>query len=121
MTTVKLYHHPRCSKSRAAADYLEQAGIAAEICLYMKEAPDAEEIRALYGMLGLSSPREMMRTKDALFAEAGLADEYDEEKLLAALAAHPALLERPIAVCKGKAAIGRPLENIVALLAEEAV
>lgn len=119
--TVKLYHNPRCSKSRAAADYLAQSGVETEICLYAETAPDAAEIRALYEMLGLSSPREMMRTKDALFAELGLADEQDEEKLIAAIAEYPALLERPIAVCKGKAAIGRPLENIVALLAEKAV
>ncbi|MDO5058529.1 MAG: arsenate reductase (glutaredoxin) [Neisseria sp.] len=119
--TVTLYHNPRCSKSRAALAYLEENGIAADVRLYLNDAPGADEIRNLYAMLGLSSPRGMMRIKDDLFKELGLQDEQSENALLAALAAHPALLERPIAVYQGKAAIGRPLENIIELLDSKAV
>ena len=77
-------------------------------------------LREIFGKLGLADVRGMMRVKDDLYRELKLDDpSLDNEALLAAIAAHPALLERPIAVLGGKAAIGRPTENIAALLAGE--
>lgn len=114
MTNVTLYRNPRCSKSRAAAEYPHGCGIGVRILNYPDTPPSVEELRGLCRKLGLADPRGMMGTKDGLYGEPGL-DEADGETLLAAIAAHPALLERPVAVCGDYAAIGRPLDNIAAL------
>jgi putative arsenate reductase len=87
---------------------------------YLDEPLSVSGLRDLAAKLGLADVRGMMRVKDDLYRELNL-DKADNEALLAAMAAHPALLERPIAVYGGKAAIGRPLENIVDLVREEAV
>ena len=114
-----LYHNPRCSKSRAALEWL-QGRDGLEVRDYQTRPLDEAGLRTLAAKLGLSSPRGMMRVKDDLYRELKLDDpSLDNEALLAAIAAHPALLERPIAVLGGKAAIGRPTENIAALLAGE--
>jgi len=120
MTAVTLYHNPRCSKSRAAADYLAQQNVETRIVRYLDTPPDISVLREIFGKLGLADVRGMMRVKDDLYRELKLDDpSLDNEALLAAIAAHPALLERPIAVLGDKAAIGRPTENIAALLAGE--
>lgn len=120
MTAVTLYHNPRCSKSRAAADYLAQQNVETRIVRYLDTPPDISVLREIFGKLGLADVRGMMRVKDDLYRELKLDDpSLDNEALLAAIAAHPALLERPIAVLGSKAAIGRPTENIAALLAGE--
>ena len=120
MTAVTLYHKPRSSKSRAAADYLAQQNVETRIVCYLDTPPDISVLREIFGKLGLADVRGMMRVKDDLYRELKLDDpSLDNEALLVAIAAHPALLERPIAVLGGKAAIGRPTENIAALLAGE--
>ncbi|MCP2041757.1 arsenate reductase [Neisseria sp. HSC-16F19] len=110
-----LYHNPRCSKSRAALTLLQLRDIKTQIIDYQANPPSADTLRTLVRQLGIDSPRAMMRTKEALYAELNLS-EADDEALIAAMAAHPKLIERPIAVIGDKAAIGRPLENIEALL-----
>ena len=118
--TVILYHNPRCSKSRAAAEWLAAQGVETQVVRYLDRPLTAAELRGLAQKLGLADVRGMMRVKDDLYRELKLDDpSLDNEALLAAIAAHPALLERPIAVLGGKAAIGRPTENIAALLAGE--
>ena len=115
MTAVTLYHNPRCSKSRAAADYLAQQNVETRIVRYLDTPPDISILREIFGKLGLADVRGMMRTQDELYRSLNL-DGADNETLIAAIAEHPALLERPIAVYGEKAAVGRPLENIAALL-----
>lgn len=112
-----LYHNNRCSKSRAAVALLEEQGIQAEVVHYLNTPPDLATLTDIFHKLGLDSVRGMMRVKDDLYQELGL-DRADlsNEDLLNAIAAHPALLERPIVVGNGKAAIGRPLDNIAAIL-----
>ena len=117
MSNIKIYHNPRCSKSRAALTLLEEQGVDAEVVKYLDTPPTKEEIRELLKMLGISA-RELMRTKEAIYKELGLKDVEDEEQLIEAMAAHPKLIERPIVVKEGKAAIGRPIEKIVELLEE---
>ena len=112
---VTLYHNPRCSKSRAALAMLQLRGLKTHIVNYLDTPPSANDIRQLVGQLNADSPRQMMRCNDALYAELNLADAGDEA-LIAAMAAHPALIERPIAVVGNRAAVGRPLDNIEALL-----
>lgn len=114
-TKVILYHNPRCSKSRAALALLQVRDVHTRVIDYQATPLTAAEIRTLLQQLGADSPRAMMRTKEPLYAELGLAA-ADDEALIAAMAAHPKLIERPIAVVAGRAAIGRPLEAIEALL-----
>ena len=115
--TVILYHNNRCSKSRAALSLLQLRGLKTKMVHYLDTPPDADELKQLYRRLKLDSPRGMMRTKDALYRELALDNPaLSDEALIAAMAEHPALIERPIAVFGQQAAIGRPLENIEAIL-----
>ncbi|STZ77253.1 arsenate reductase (glutaredoxin) [Bergeriella denitrificans] len=112
-----LYHNNRCSKSRAALALLQARGIEAEVVHYLDTPPDLATLESIFQKLGLASARDMMRTKDDLYKTLGLGNpDLDNDALLRAIAEHPALLERPILVHDGKAAIGRPTENLEALL-----
>lgn len=115
-----LYHNNRCSKSRAALAWLETQGIHAEVVCYLDTPPDAATLADMAAKLDLTDIRGMMRVKDERYRDLGLADaDVSQAALLAALAEHPALLERPILVGKTRAAIGRPTENLAVLLAAE--
>ena len=113
--SIKIYHNPKCSKSRATLALLEEQDVDAEVVKYLDTPPNKEELKELLKMLGMS-PRELMRTKEEVYKELGLKDVTDEEALIEAMVANPKLIERPIVVKDGKAAIGRPIENIVELL-----
>ena len=115
MAEVIIWHNPRCSKSRAAAQLLEEKGVEAEVVKYLETPPSKEEIKAVLKMLGISA-RELMRTKEDIYKELGLKDVEEEEKLIEAMAEHPKLIERPVVIKDGKAAIGRPIEKIIELL-----
>jgi len=112
---IKIWHNPRCSKSRNAVALLEEEGIEAEIVKYLETPPTKEEIVEVLEMLGISA-RELMRTKETLYKELGLKDIHEEERLIDAMVEHPKLIERPVVIKDGKAAIGRPIENIIALI-----
>ena len=114
--TVTIYHNPRCSKSRATLKLLEERGAAPEIVEYLKTPPDAATLDGLLTMLGLD-PRALMRRKEAPYKENGLDDErLTREALIAAMVANPILIERPIVVCGGRAALGRPPEAVLDIL-----
>jgi arsenate reductase len=117
MSNIIIWHNPRCSKSRNAAQLLEEKGINAAIVKYLETPPTKGEIEVVLKMLGISA-RELMRTKEDIYKELGLKDVEDEEKLIEAMATHPKLIERPIVIKEGKAAIGRPIEKIIELLEE---
>lgn len=117
---VHLYHHPRCSKSRAALEWLQaQPHLTVNTILYQTHPPSLATLQTLMKQLNISDPREMMRQKDEIYQAHDLGNpaKWSNDALLAFLAEHPALLERPIAVVGERAAIGRPLENIIALIA----
>lgn len=121
MSEVVLYHNPRCSKSRAALEWLEQNGYAVRVVEYLKTPPDAAELAKLADYLGVDDVRDMMRRQEEAYRAAGLGDSgLTRAELLAAVTAEPKLLERPLAVYGNRAAIGRPLENIIELV-EKAV
>jgi len=115
MANVTIWHNPRCSKSRNAAALLEEQGVDAEVVKYLDTPPTKEEIIDVLKMLGLSA-RELMRTKEDIYKELGLKDVSDEDALIDAMLKNPKLIERPIVIKDGKAAIGRPIENIVKIL-----
>ncbi|HSR66185.1 MAG TPA: arsenate reductase (glutaredoxin) [Xanthomonadaceae bacterium] len=115
-TPSRLYHAPRCSKSRGALELLRERGIEPEIVPYLEQPPSVEELRALLRLLGLR-PRELLRTGEEDYAALGLADPaLDDDALLAAMHAHPRLIERPIFVHGGRAVVGRPPERVLELL-----
>jgi arsenate reductase len=115
MKNIKIWHNPKCSKSRNAAVLLEEKGVDAEVVKYLDTPPNKEEIREVLKMLGMGA-RELMRTKEDIYKELDLKNENDEEKLIEAMVENPKLIERPIVIKDGKAAIGRPIENIIELL-----
>lgn len=115
MQQLTIWHNPRCSKSREALKLIEEKGLEPEIFKYLDEQPNKEEITKLLDMLGIK-PRELMRTKEALYKELDLKNENDDEKLIDAMAEHPKLIERPIVIKDGKAVIGRPPSLVTELL-----
>lgn len=114
--TIRIFHNPRCSKSRAALSLLQERGLEPEITLYLETPPDAAELRSILGKLGLTA-RELMRKGEQEYRELGLSDgSLSEQALIAAMAAHPKLIERPIVLANDRAAIGRPLEAVLEIL-----
>jgi len=117
MSNVTIWHNPRCSKSRNALTLLEEKGVDTEVIKYLDSPPTREELVHMLRMLDIDA-RGLMRTKEAIYKELGLKDVSNENRLIDAMVAHPKLIERPIVIKDGKAAIGRPIENIIALLDE---
>jgi arsenate reductase len=114
--TVILYHNPRCSKSRQALALLTERGVAPQVIEYLKAPPTEQQLTEWLGLLGLT-PRQLMRRGEALYKELDLDDtQLSDAALIRAMAEHPVLIERPIAVANGKAALGRPPENVLTVL-----
>lgn len=114
--TVTIYHNPRCSKSRATLALIEARGIKPKIVDYLKTPPPAAELKAILRKLGLN-PRDILRTGETIYAELGLKTrDLDDDALIALMVKNPILLERPIVVAGNKAAVGRPPENVLAIL-----
>jgi len=112
--TVKIYHNPRCSKSRATLELLKARGIEPEVIEYLTETPSADELRSILFMLGLG-PRDILRKNDA--KAAGLDDpNLDDETLIIGMVGNPIVIERPIVVNGDKAALGRPPESVLGIL-----
>lgn len=110
-----IWHNPKCSKSREALKLLEEKGETFEVFKYLDTPPSREEIVTLLRKLGVSA-RELMRTKEDLYKELGLAKVTDEVKLIDALVEHPKLIERPILIEENRAVIGRPVEKTIEFL-----
>ncbi len=117
MSNITIWHNPRCSKSRNALALLEDKGVDSEVVKYLDTPPSREELVKMLKMLEIDA-RGLMRTKESIYKELGLKDISDENRLIDAMVANPKLIERPIVIKDGKAAIGRPIENIIALLDE---
>ncbi|AAY93707.1 arsenate reductase (glutaredoxin) [Pseudomonas protegens] len=116
MTDLTLYHNPRCSKSRGALELLEQRGLAPTVVRYLETPLDAAQLRSLLAKLGLNA-RQLLRTGEDEYKTLNLADpSLSEEQLVAAIAQHPKLMERPILEAGDKAIIGRPPENVLEIL-----
>ncbi|MFC3624736.1 arsenate reductase (glutaredoxin) [Vogesella amnigena] len=113
---LRYYHNPRCSKSREGLQLLQDRGAELQVIEYLKTPPSAEELRHILVLLGIPA-RELLRSKEEEYQALGLADtSLDDDALIAAMLAHPRLIERPIAVSDTAAAIGRPPENLLKLL-----
>jgi len=113
--TPVLLHNPRCSKSRATHALLSERGVEFIERCYLDDPLDREELLDLKARLGVPVIA-FVRTGESAFDEAGLAKDAPEQALLDALVAHPILLQRPILVNGARAAVGRPPEDVLALL-----
>lgn len=115
-TDVTIYHNPRCSKSRAALDLLREQGLEPHIVEYLKNPPSESELAAILKLLDME-PRELMRRKEEDYTRANLDNpELTRGELIEALHNHPRLIERPIVLANGKAALGRPPESVLEIL-----
>jgi arsenate reductase len=113
---VKIYHNPRCGKSRQTLQLLQEQGIDLEIIEYLKTPPSAEELNDILQKLGME-PRELMRKKETEYKASGLDDQsLDRQALINGMVNNPILIERPIVIANNKAAIGRPPEAVLAIL-----
>ena len=110
-----LWHNPRCSTSRKALKMLEEAGADVTVRRYLDDAPSEAEIGRVLALLGTPAIA-MMRPKEPLFKELGLGRDADDSVLIRAMAGHPRLIERPIAIRGDAARLGRPPERVLELL-----
>lgn len=116
MNDTRLYHNPRCSKSRGALELLRERGIEPRIVPYLETPPSAGELRELLRMLGTPA-RSLLRTGESEYEALGLANPaLTDEQLIEAMAANPRLIERPIFIHGERAVIGRPPERVLELL-----
>ena len=116
---ITLFHNPRCSKSRAALQLLQQSDRSFEVIDYLKSPPTAETLRKILRLLNVSA-RELMRRGEAQYKSLKLdAKECTDNELIDLIIQYPILLERPIVVTESAAAIGRPIDNIIELLGND--
>lgn len=116
MSSVQIYHNPRCSKSRQTLAVLTDKGIEPEITLYLDSPPNPAELTAILGQLGFE-PRQLLRTGEAIYKELGLKNsDHSHAEIIAFMCQYPKLIERPIVIHNGKAKIGRPPESVLDIL-----
>lgn len=114
--SIQILHNPRCSKSRQTLALLEENGVTPEIVEYLKTPPTVEELASIVNKLGVSI-RDIIRTKEAEYKEVGADnDALTDAEIAALLVATPKLIERPIVINGDKAAVGRPPENVLAII-----
>lgn len=113
---VTIFHNPRCSKSRGALQLLRDRGLEPTVIEYLQEPPDAKTLDHLLILLGIE-PRDAMRKQEKEYKELKLDDpKLTRKQLVAAMAEHPILIERPIVVRGDKAVIARPPERVEEIL-----
>jgi arsenate reductase len=115
MSTV-IWHNPRCSKSRETLQLLRNHGVEPDIRLYLDNAPSTDDINLVLERTGME-PRQLMRRKEPEYRVLGLSNpSMSHDELVAAMQKNPRLIERPVVLHNGRAAVGRPPENILAIL-----
>lgn len=112
---TKIYHNPRCTKSRQALALLEEKNEEVEIVEYLKTNPGKEELTELIGMLGIK-PFDLIRKGESIFKENYKGKDLSDAQWIDAMVEHPKLIERPIVIKNGKAVIGRPTEKVEEIL-----
>ncbi len=114
--SIVIFHNPRCTKSRQTLQLLQEQGIEPEVIEYLNQPPSKTRLKQILKMLGMQ-PRELMRRNEKEYKELGLVDEsLTQEQLIIAMVENPKLIERPIVINGDRAAIGRPPENVLAIL-----
>ena len=112
---IKIYHNPRCGKSREGLAILENSRKDFEIIKYLENVPTKKELEAILKILGIS-PMELVRTNEAIWKEKFKGKSMTDDEVIAAMIAFPKLIERPIVIKDSKGVVGRPPEKIKDLL-----
>lgn len=112
---IKIYHNPRCRKSREGLEIIEKSGKDFEVVKYLEDIPSKEELKSVLDLLGIS-PEKLVRKNEAVWKENYRGKALTDDQILDAMIAHPKLIERPIVINDNKAVIGRPPENIKNIL-----
>jgi arsenate reductase len=112
---IKIYHNPRCRKSREGLEILQNSGQAFEIKEYLKEIPSTDELASLIKLLGIS-PIDLVRKNEAIWKENYKGKTLSDSEIITTMINNPKLIERPIVVNNNKAIVGRPPENIKRIL-----
>lgn len=116
MSQVKIYHNPRCSKSRQTLDIIIKNGIEPTIIKYLETPPEIEELSAILEMLK-KRPRDILRKNETEYKDNNMSDKsLTDEQLISLMHEHPKVIERPIVVSDDKAVIGRPPESVLDIL-----
>ncbi|VAW76770.1 Uncharacterized protein YfgD, not an arsenate reductase [hydrothermal vent metagenome] len=116
MSDVTIYHNPRCSKSRQTLELLEQNGVDADVVEYLETPPDTDQLEHILKLLKLE-PHELIRTNESEYREQGMDNpDLSRQQLIALMVKHPKVIQRPIVIKDGKAAIGRPPETVLEIL-----
>ena len=115
MSQVKIYHNPRCSKSRQTLEILKQQGIEPVIVEYLKQPLTTAEIQAILQALDITA-HQLLRVKEAEYKQHSLSRQSSETQIIDAMLASPKLIERPIVTNNGRARIGRPPESVIEIL-----
>ncbi len=115
MAEFRIYHNPRCSKSRQTLVLLQERGVEPEVVLYLEAPPDRAELESLFAKLG-KGPHEVVRRGEDEYKSAGLDKTSSDDAVMDAMLAHPRLIERPIVVRGDRAVLGRPPENVLELI-----
>ncbi len=113
---IKIFHNPKCTKSRLTVELLTQKGHQINIVEYLKNPPNKQELNNILQMLNMQ-PRQLMRIHETEYKDNNLANEsLTHDQLIEAMITFPKLIERPIVINKNKATIGRPPENVLEIL-----
>ena len=116
MSTIKIYHNPRCSKSRQTLEIIENTGAKPEVIKYLDNPPSVSEIKSVLTLLNLTA-RELMRKGEAEYKDNNLSDKsLSEDELVQLMVKYPKVIERPIVLSNGKAVIGRPPESVLDII-----
>lgn len=108
---IKIYHNPRCTKSREGLAILKKSGENFEVLKYLEDIPTKKELKEIIGLLGIK-PEQLVRKNEAIWKENFKGKSLSDSQILDAMVLHPKLIERPIVINKNKAVIGRPPQNI---------
>ena len=112
---MKIYHNPRCSKSRNTLSIIQEMGNEVEIIEYLNSPPTAKELEVILEMLNIQ-PIELIRKNEIIWRENYRGKQMRDDEIINAMRENPKLIERPIVVKNGQAIIGRPPEKVLNLL-----
>lgn len=112
---IKIYHNPRCRKSREGLELIQQSEKQFEIIKYLEDTLTEKELKKIIQLLKIA-PIDLIRINEKIWKESFKGKILTDDEIIAAMVKHPSLIERPIVVNNSKAVIGRPLENIASIL-----
>ena len=115
MTSVTIYHNPRCSKSRETLSLLEQKGLDINIHLYLEKPLSTGQLKTIISTLGVAA-KEIIRTGEDAYESSGLNESSSDEQIVDAITQAPILMQRPIVLSGGGARIGRPPSSVLEIL-----